>query len=416
MSVEPVAQRFPREFTYFDTKDRPFGTALTERMSRLAGTDVTLDDESAEAMGAALDAGDRLGDAWYADARRRGTVRAARNEFNTALEHGVDAVNDPSPALVALFDQIHTEPEWLDWDLLERGSRIHRRYGKELYPYFGMATFSGYRTPSVTKPLILTGAYTGNSALNRFWETCKHWTDTSEPGGMRKGNPGYATSLRVRLLHCMIRARIGGHAEWDRARYGVPISQFNMFSTLMAGSVIAGHELKRLGYRTSDDDIVALMHFQRYIGYVMGVEPPWYPETISDGYRAMRLIALAQRTEDNDDSRALCHSFMDCYKPSAEARGLRRLVAEVNYRAQLGHAYFYTPSSYTKSGFPPVGLWRYAPLARFVPNFVRDTACQHIPPVARRVDDRHRAWRRAETARTLGSGRGSFSPVETLSR
>jgi hypothetical protein len=107
---------------------------------------------------------------------------------------------------------------------------------------------------------------------------------------------------------------------------------------------------------------------------------------------------------------------MDCYKPSAEARGLRRLVAEVNYRAQLGHAYFYTPSSYTKSGFPPVGLWRYAPLARFVPNFVRDTACQHIPPVARRVDDRHRAWRRAETARTLGSGRGSFSPVETLSR
>src|SRR5689334_9962258 len=119
MSVEPVAQRFPREFTYFDTKDRPFGTALTERMSRLAGTDVTLDDESAEAMGAALDAGDRLGDAWYADARRRGTVRAARNEFNAALEHGVHAVNDPSPALVALFDQIHTEPEWLDWDLLE---------------------------------------------------------------------------------------------------------------------------------------------------------------------------------------------------------------------------------------------------------------------------------------------------------
>lgn len=422
MSAEATAHvtraplRFPTEFVYFDIKDKPFAEALTTRLTKLAGVDATLDDELAEAMGRSLDAGDRLGDAWYADARGRGTVRQAREEFTTALERGVDAVTDPSPALIALFDQIDTEPDWLDWDLLDRGARVFRRYGKELYPYFGMATFSGYRTPSVTKPLILTGAYTGNSALNRFWETCKHWTDTSEPGGMRRGNPGYLTSLRVRLLHCMIRSRIVGHAEWDRARFGMPISQFNMFSTLMAGSVIPGHELKRLGYRTSDDDIVALMHMQRYIGYVMGVEPPWYPESIEDGYQAMRLIALAQRTNDDDDSRALCWSFMDTYKPSADATGVKRLMAELNYRAQLGHAYFYTPASYTKSGFPAVGLWRYAPLARFVPNFVRDTACQYIPAVAHRVDDRHRAWRRAENARTLGTGRGSFSPVETLSR
>jgi hypothetical protein len=130
----------------------------------------------------------------------------------------------------------------------------------------------------------------------------------------------------------------------------------------------------------------------------------------------MRLIALAQRTKDDDDSRALCWSFMETYKPPADARGLKRLAAELNYRAQLGHAYFYTPASYTKSGFPPVGLWRHAPLTRVALNFVRDTACQHLPVVADWVDDRHRAWRRAENARTLGTGRGSFSPVETLSR
>lgn len=412
----PLEHRFPSEFVYFDIKDKPFAHALTQRMSALAGVDATVDDATAEAMGRGLDRGDRLGDAWYAEARSRGSVRHARTEFTTALEKGVDAVEDASPALRALFAQIETEPEWLDWDLLDRGARVFRRYGKELYPYFGMATFSGYRTPSVTKPLILTGAYTGNSALNRFWETCKHWTDTSEPDGMRRGQPGYVTSLRVRLLHCMIRARVVNHPEWDRARFGVPISQFNMFSTLMAGSVIPGHDLKRLGYRTSDDDVVALMHFQRYIGYVMGVEPPWFPTSIEDGYRAMRLIALAQRTEDNEDSRALCRSFMDTYKPSPDATGLRRLAAEINYRAQLGHAYFYTPSSYTKSDFPDVGLWRHAPLLRVAPNFLRDTACRHSATVAQWVDDRHRARRSAETARTLGSGRGSFSPVETLSR
>lgn len=421
MGVEPTetswkTDQLPCAFVFFDDEERPGGRALTTRLEGLAKADLRLPPDVVTSMGCSLDLGDRLGDAWYADARARGSVRRAREEFNTVVERGIEAIPDPSPALVELFTQINTEPDWLDWDLFDRGATVFRRYGKELYPYFGMATFAGYRTPSVTKPLILTGAYTGNSALNRFWETCKHWTDVSEPGGMRKGNPGYVTSLHVRLLHCMIRARIINHREWDRPRLGVPISQFNMFTTLMAGSIISGVQLRTLGYRTTDDDIVAMLHMWRYIGHVMGVETPWYPETIEDGYRAMRLTALAQRTEDNEDSRKLCHSFMDSYRPSPEARGWQRARAELNYRFQLGHAYFYTPGSYVKSDFPEVGLWRFAPLVRFVPNAVRDTACQKIPPVARMVDRRHREWRRKEVDRTLGAGKGSYSPVETLSR
>lgn len=415
-SKPAAAASTPTAFVFFAAAQSPFGRRLTEGLAKLAKADMDLPDDVALSMGQALDLGDQLGDAWYADAKSRGGVRYAREEFYTALEHGVDDVDHPSPELLALFEQIHTDPEWLDWNLLDRGARVFRRYGKELYPYFGMATFAGYRTPSVTKPLILTGAYTGNSALNRFWETCKHWTDISEPDGMRRGNAGYATSLRVRLLHCMIRSRIVLHKEWDRPRLGMPISQYNMFNTLMAGSMFPGQQLKAIGYRASDDDIVAMMHLWRYVGYLMGVDTPWYPETIEDGYRAMRLIALSQRTEDDEDSRRLCWSFMDSYKPDSSSTGFRRLRAELNYRFQLGHAYFYTPESYKKSGFPAVGLWRFAPLVRFVPNFVRDTACQWIPGVAEWVDTRHRNWRQAELTRTLGSGRGSYSPVETLSR
>jgi hypothetical protein len=416
MELVDIEDALPGAFVYFEDESRPGAVRLTEHLQKIAGTDLALPTSVVTAMGHSLDQGDRLGDAWYADARSRGTVRQAREEFNTAVARGIENIDDPAPALVALFTRIHLEPEWLDWDLFDRGATVFRRYGKELYPYFGMATFAGYRTPSVTKPLILTGAYTGNSALNRFWETCKHWTDVSEPGGMRPGRPGFVTSLHVRLLHCMIRARIVNHREWDRAHLGVPISQFNMFNTLMAGSVISGQQLRSLGYRTSDDDIVAMLHMWRYIGFVMGVETPWYPETIEDGYRAMRLIAVAQRTEDNEDSRKLCHSFMDAYKPDPAARGWARAKAEFNYRFQLGHAYFYTPGSYVKSGFPDVGLWRHAPLVRVVPNYLRDTACRHSPWVAQQVDRRHRDWRQRELERTLGAGKGSYSPVETLSR
>jgi len=69
-----------------------------------------------------------------------------------------------------------------------------------------------------------------------------------------------------------------------------------------------------------------------------------------------------------------------------------------------------------KSGFPDVGLWRFAPLVRFAPNYLRDSACHRSPWIARQVDRRHRAWRQREVERTLGAGKGSYSPVETLSR
>ncbi len=415
-ALDVEAPTIPTEFVFFREERSPRGRAITQKLAVLAGTDVTLPSSVVTAMGESLDRGDELGDAWYTDAVARGSVRTAREEYYTALNDGIDAVREPSSQLRALFDQITTEPDWLDWNLVDYGAEVFRRYGKELYPYFGMTTFLGYRTPSVTKPLILTGAYTGNSALHRFWETCKFWTDIGEIDGLRRGREGFVTALRVRLLHCMIRQRILKHPEWDRPRLGVPISQFNMFSTLMAGSFIAGQDLKRLGYRTSDADLVAVLHFWRYVGHIMGVDTPFYPETVDDGFRAMRLLALAQRTKDDEDSHTLCHSFMDVYRPPEDATGLAKVKAELSYKFNLGHAAFYAPGSYTKAGFPDVGLWAKAPLLRFVPNYLRETARMHVPGAAALIDRRHRAFRQADLKRTVGAASEGYNAVAQLTR
>ena len=134
---------------------------------------------------------------------------------------------------MALFKQINTDPEWVDWDKVEHGAEVFRRYSKELYPYFGMVTFNGYALETIAKPLALTGAYTGGSAFGRFLETCRLWTDTTEPGAMRPGGAGRRSAILVRILHSIIRNTLLPHAEWDRARLGMPISQFAMLGTLL---------------------------------------------------------------------------------------------------------------------------------------------------------------------------------------
>jgi hypothetical protein len=111
-----------------------------------------------------------------------------------------------------------------------------RRYGSELYPYFGIMTFNAYGLEIIATPLAMTGAYTGGSAFGRFLETSRLWTDTTEPGATRPGGVGRRSAIMVRVLHSIIRHTMLPHAKWDRDRLGMPISQFGMLGTLLLSS------------------------------------------------------------------------------------------------------------------------------------------------------------------------------------
>ncbi|HXL59688.1 MAG TPA: hypothetical protein VN959_03300, partial [Mycobacterium sp.] len=140
----------PKCYNYFRAADSPVGRAIKSRLERRAKSDLDISYELATAWGRAMNTGDRLGDAYIMAAFASPSGRArARQDVEQALGHGIESVQDPSPELVALFDQINTDPEWLDWNTVEHGAEVFRRYGKELYPYFGMITFSGYALESV---------------------------------------------------------------------------------------------------------------------------------------------------------------------------------------------------------------------------------------------------------------------------
>jgi len=414
----PTETPIPRAFAYYRLVDSPQGKETRKQFEKLANGRVDLPDDIIRQFGVAMNTGDRLGDTYIdtAFATREGKARA-RKDVEQALEKGIESVADPSPELLALFEQINTDPEWVDWKTVEHGAEVFRRYGQELYPYFGMITFAGYATHTINQPLALTGAYTGNSAFHRFLETCRFWTDTTEPGALRSGGIGRRSAVLVRVLHSIIRHTLLPHQAWDRDELGVPISQHGMFQTLMASSQFPGQQLKLLGYRPSAQDIVAMMHHWRYVGYLMGFQPPWYPETVTDGFRAQLLIMLGEEPDFGPNAQSLCRSFMDTFRPPEEARGLHRVMGNLRYRAQLGHARFYLGADLHEScGLPDPGLWRYAPLARFLPNFARETARRNIPGAAGRIDQVHRAARLEFLRKHLEGGEAKFQPVDKLTR
>jgi hypothetical protein len=407
----------PERFSYFRTVDSPMGRSVKRKLERITKSHLDIPEDLATAFGRAMNTGDPLGDDYIsaAFASPRGKARA-RKDVGQALQGGIDSVSDPSPELVALFEQTNTDPEWVDWEKVEHGAEVFRRYGKELYPYFGMVSFPGYGLESIAKPLALTGAYTGGSAFGRFLETCRLWTDTTEPGAMRPGGVGRRSAVFVRTLHSMIRHTLLPHPEWDREKLGVPISQFGMFGTLLLSSFAPGQQLKLLGYLPTDDDIAAMMHHWRYVGHLMGAEAPWFPETMTDAFRAQLLITLVEEPRPGKDSRKLCRSFMDTFLPAKDARGLRQVYGKLRHKAQLGHARFYLGENFQGTGLPDPGLWRYAPLARVVPNLTRETLRRYVPGVAGWIDQTHRRARHEFLSKNLEGGEAKFKPVDKLTR
>lgn len=413
----------PRDFRYWEHLVDPRVRALRAAVRALLGFDPAPDDAVVRALAAMYYDADPVAEAFVAEAYRGRGSAAGRALLERALAGGIDAVPDAPPSLRALLADVDTDPPWLDWAQVERGARVFRRYGVDVFRFAGAITLEGYAEASVAKPLALTGAYAGATTRKRFLETVAFWIAVSEPGGLRPGAAGRASALRVRVMHVFVRSHLAGHREWDHAAWGVPISQGDALLTLMGGSFAPGLALHAMGYLPSRADILALMAFWRYVGHLMGVRPAWYPTTLTEAAQLTFVTLVKGARRAGDDGRALCQAYAKAFEPAPAAPGphtapLRtRLRDALEHRLHLGYTRFFTSRrTYAGNGLPPAGAWALAPLLQAPVIGAAELLRRLVPPldavadrVARRRRDRWFAWQ-------MGGRAAEYRPAEQFTR
>lgn len=410
------APRAPTDFRYRERAPQPEQRAL-RRVARLLGIDVTPPESLVHAFEQAYFKGDPRADAFVrACLARKLGLHGARDALDRALagEHDDHA----PPELDALLEDVRARPAWLDDARVSRGARVFRRWGSQVFRFAGAITLGGYLESSVAKPLALSGGYVGEAARHRFLETASFWVEVSEPGGLAPGAPGLLAALRVRLLHATVRARLEGHAEWNEAAWGVPISEGDALLTLLGGSLAPGVGLSLLGYRTSRAEIEDLLHFWRWVGHLMGVRFEPFPETLEDALRLSYVAALKGSAGAGEDGRALCRAYVEAFAPNDAMEGVGAKA-----RARLEHGLhrgmtrlFLPPSVYRAQGLPSAGWWPLLPLLPFPLVFAAETLRRRSRTLDALADDLARRERRAWLTRQLGAARVGFRPGETLRR
>jgi hypothetical protein len=274
---------------------------------------------------------DPLADA-VAEWMRRLPPGEGRGLFELALAKGVDALERPPDELVAFFHHAEATPYWVDPARLERGARAITRTGLlGLFPLGDMSLMGGYLASRATKSLVGTGQIE-HMATKRLVETATWWIDVTTPGTLQRGKVGYASALRVRLVHAHVRAAMNGREDWDYAAWDRPVNQVQTTGTLLLFSLVFVFGTQLLGVRYSERERADILHLWRYVGWLMGVDEELLPANEEDAWRMLWLLAATEFIPD-DDSKRLAKALLKSHASIGEGRGaFGKVLSHVSVR------------------------------------------------------------------------------------
>lgn len=253
-------------------------------------------------MGAALLIGDDPMDQlveWMTDAGLAGT----RPLFDQALRHGIGSLAYPPDPLRDFFFQVEATPEWVDHEKLCRGARAFRTGGIDgVYLARDVAFLGGYLASGFNRTLIETGALEQGPA-KRFAETLQWALDVTSEAGLSLHGLGYQSTLRVRFIHSIVRRHVSTLPDWSTEQWGLPINQTDMAATLVGALMTPFVTGIAMGIMPAGEDLDAVAHLVRYVGWLIGVRDEWLPEGFADGVRILYQTLAAIMNPDATSSR-----------------------------------------------------------------------------------------------------------------
>ncbi|MGW6695049.1 oxygenase MpaB family protein [Rhodococcus sp. NPDC054953] len=296
-------------------------------------------------------------------------MSAARPLFERALSEGIGAIEDAPEPLRAFFSGVEAVPDWVDWPTIELGAAVMRSGGADgLYIARDVALLGGYMFAGFNQTLLRTGALEKGSNA-RFAETSQWALDVIGEDGLRPGGAGYRSTLRVRLIHAMVRRHVAALPDWDPGAWGLPINQTDMAATVVGALVAPSMGAIAMGtvYRPTEYDAVA--HLTRYVGWLIGVQDEFLPTGFRDAVRVLLHTSYALSTPD-ETTRQLAVPMID--DPLSwnyrVLPALRRRIARSQHLSVTSA--FLGPGAMRTLGLPALALPWY-PLIRFPLNAFR---------------------------------------------
>jgi len=209
---------------------------------------------------------------------------------------------NPDPAVHKFWLHLHSGPEQVLWpnrDQILRGQAVFYRYAPHiLASLLQFSLSSGFSSPRISRILNIASYLvppmdstpegeppriskeSNDRTFQRLLETTQWLVDCMGTSAMDPGGTGWSATVRVRLLHAMMRRRIleKSRQEWAVKGFsvynaeidGIPISQEDMVATFTAFCTAPLLCLTKAGISPLPMECEDFMALWRVIGYYFG--------------------------------------------------------------------------------------------------------------------------------------------------
>ncbi|KAK3686519.1 hypothetical protein LTR37_019727 [Vermiconidia calcicola] len=189
--------------------------------------------------------------------------------------------------LKRFWQEVTTVPPWVDWDQIQRGQDVFYRYGGACLTGLAyQSLLGGMGAARVVETLARTGGFSTKVARSRMFETTQHILQcTKSLESIQPGGDGFASTIRVRLLHAAVRQRILKLRStkpdyYDVDAWGIPINDLDSLGTIASFSgTLIWLSLPRQGIYLRQQEIEDYVALWRYIAYLIGCPTERYLET-----------------------------------------------------------------------------------------------------------------------------------------
>ncbi|KSZ59862.1 hypothetical protein Z045_06865 [Rhodococcus pyridinivorans KG-16] len=336
--------------------------------------------------------------------------RVTMKQFHRALEHGIESVPDAPAALREFFAVVDTVPDWVNWELLEKGARAFRRMGRTRNDVLlQLSLVGGYRFGGPPDLLVETGGLTGSTAMRRLGETQKWGTAVGEPGGMRRNGDGFKLTVHVRAMHALVNDRFENNGRWDIEHWGLPINQTDQAATLglFNGTLLLG--VRALGYTVSRDESRAVMHLWKYVGWLMGVDEEWLFDSEREQHHFNYHVVLVQ--DDVTPAGAdLSRALVDGQRTLDYGRFSRLRGAYERQRLLSMLRFFLGEQGLHDLGLPVTAPWAVVPVV--ATNIVKSQVLKRSAPGRRLLGHLGDRAARRELALKFGSAKPDVGALQ----
>ena len=327
-------------------------------------------------MGEQLNVGDEPMDTlveWMVSAG----LKETRAMFDQALAGGIASVPDAPEPLREFFAVVEATPDWVDPWRIRTGQQAMLIGGADgMYVARDVALLGGYQFAGFNKTLLRTGALEKGSNA-RFAETMLWAMDVISANGMDLFAVGYRSTLRVRLIHSLVRRHVEAMPDWRGDDWGVPVNQTDMAATLVGALIAPPVGGLGMGILPAPGDLEAIAHLTRYVGWLMGVQDEWLPRDFRDAMRILYHTSTALSTPDETTQQLSVPMAQDPLKwHYGWLPGLRRRLAHAQHLSVTSA--FLGPRAMRALGLPTrVAPWY--PVLRLPVNVARSVASMILP-------------------------------------